>query len=239
MKQNSASKLELTVVLCMVLAALPAVADDVVDRVPILSSLYAAPMPELAATAVKLVKAATNQLVEPTVREVVRDSIRVNRLAAVSVVGGIASAKPEMASVAAGTAAALVPELAVPIAKAATVSVPPQAGRIVQVVCEAAPKQYRQVALVVARVAPDRAHEILDGLAMALPNLKIKLMHLNSGTVSTNSVETILRQIEMPAVEANDPPAQGFNGTPVAGPAVVQPLIGPYVGSGGRNYSRP
>lgn len=234
----------------LILAALPAIADDGaaqngrLDRVPILSALYAAPMPELVPTAINIVQYAKPQLVEPTVREVVRDTIRVSRPAAVPVVEGIASAKPEMAAMAAGTAAVLVPTEAISVAQGAAVSAPSQAGRIVQMVCEAAPKQYKEIVIVVTKAAPGEGKEILDGLIMARPDLKDKLTQALSecsGANSTNCINAILQGIgDQTAVAASDPPLHGVNIVPMTATPNPLPLTQPFFDlPGGRNYSPP
>lgn len=226
--------------------------DDGVDVQAISKSLTSVPVLELAPTAAKLVEQSNAKQLEATVQQVVRIAIKINQSATVPVVATVAGEKPEMASVAAGTAAVLVPKLAVDVAKTAANAAPAQARKIVQAVCEAAPKQYKEIAIAVANIVPSANKQILDAVATAVPELKTQLTQLESAygdNISVASFETILQQAGNPGsqlvqrsqINFANPQTPIVNGPPFTPlpPTVTEEGPGSTEQSGGRNYSSP
>jgi hypothetical protein len=134
--------------------------------------LAAVPATELPAKAADLVSRARARDWHTTTVSVVNSAVGINPVAAPAIVGAIARAVPNMASVAAGAAADLQPKQAAAIAKAAAAAAPSKAGKIVTAVCRAVPNQYRNIAAAVAQVVPGAEREIVKGVAAALPGLK-------------------------------------------------------------------
>ena len=93
---------------------------------------------------------------------VVKGAVGINPAAAPAIVGAIARAVPDMASVAAGAAAAEQPKQASAIAKAAAAAAPSKAGKIVTAVCRAVPNEYRNIAVAVSQVVPASGKEIAE-----------------------------------------------------------------------------
>ncbi len=107
----------------------------------------------------------------------VKAALGINPAAATAVVGTIARMVPNMAAVAAETAAAEDPKQAPEIALAAAAGAHSSAiaGEIVTGVCRVAPTQYASVALAVAEAVPGAGKEILLGLEIAQPDLKLSI----------------------------------------------------------------
>jgi hypothetical protein len=134
--------------------------------------LAAVPAAEMPAKAADLILHARSRERQVTTVNVVKSAVGMNPAAAPAIVGAIARAVPDMASVAAGAAAALQPKQAAAIAKAAAAAAPPKAGKIVTAVCRAVPNEYRNIAAAVAQAVPGAGKEIVNGVAAGLPSLK-------------------------------------------------------------------
>ena len=141
-------------------------AVGITDR---LSRVPAAEMPAKAAELIKTAKARDRGTV--TI-EVVKAGLTISPMSAPALVGAIAKAVPEMASIAAGAAAEAQPKQATEIAKAAAIAAPGRTGKVVASVCRAVPNQFKNVALGVAQSSPSAGKEILLAVASVFSELK-------------------------------------------------------------------
>jgi hypothetical protein len=210
--------------------------------------LSAAPAVELPAKAADLVLHAKARDRSAATLNAVKGAVGINPTAAPAIVGAVARAVPDMASVAAGAAAAEQPKQASAIAKAAAAAAPSQAGKIVAAVCRAVPNEYRNVAVAVSQVVPSAGEEILRAVASALPDLKPsidKALAAYGGNVV--SVAATLDQASNPAapvLAGAAPMARGPSVGPgyvplTSSPTQVTPGTSGQVPPGGRNYATP
>lgn len=231
--------------------------------------LAAVPSAELPAKAADLVAHARAHDWHTTTVSVVNSAVGINPVAAPAIVGAIARAVPNMASVAAGTAAELQPKQAAAIAKAAAAAAPSKAGKIVTAVCRAVPNEYRNIAAAVAQAVPGAEREIVRAVAAALPGLKPAI----DSTLADNtlagyggSVVSVTDTLDRAAAKASlgsltsvpmaptvptlsvSAPLQGFTRGPASGPPYhpltvtptnVTPGTSGEVPTGGRDYSAP
>ena len=232
---------------------------------PFNETLSAVPAAELPAKAADLVLQAKSRARLGVTVNVVKSALGLNPAAACAIVGAIARAVPEMASVAAGTAASEQPKQASAIAKAAAAAAPTKAGQIVLAVCRAVPNAYRDIAVAVSQVVPSASREIVSAVGSALPELKPAILKALAGyggnvpsVTDTLSQAAIISQSQPTA--ANDLTASGqpvVAKTPTATPMFRGPSVGPpyipltgtptnvtsstsgEVPPGGRNYAAP
>ena len=227
--------------------------------------LASVPAAELPAKAADLILHARSRERQTTTVNVVKGAVAINPAAAPAVVGAIARAVPDMASVAAGAAAALQPKQAAAIAKAAAAAAPSKAGKIVTAVCRAVPNEYRNIAAAVAVAVPGAGKEIVNAVASALPGLKPAIDSAVAGyggnvvsvadtldraaKVSPSSLTSLAVAPTVPTLS----PSPSLQGAPVArGPAFgppyqpltstptnVTPSTSGEVPAGGRNYAAP
>jgi hypothetical protein len=196
-------------------------------------TLAAVPTAELPAKAADLVAQAKSSDRQTTTIQVVKGAVAINPAAAPYIVGAIARAVPDMASIAAGTAGAGQTKQAGAIAKTAATAAPSRAGKIVVAVCRAVPSDYRSIVVAVLEAAPGSGNEIVKAVADALPELKASIEQIIAG-YGRNAV----------SVGAFKPVARG-PGTPHPYfPLTVTPTNLTTVYSGevplaGRNYSTP
>lgn len=216
-----------------------------------LARVSAAELPAKAASLVQATKARNRGFVTA---DVVKAAVAADPATAPAVVGAIARALPDMASIAAGTAAEQQPAQAAELTKAAAAAAPTRVGKIVVSVCRVAPKDYRAIALAASTAVPGSNKEILKAVAWLFPELKqgIEAALLGSGDTQP-SVAAVLDQVQ-PALTAASAGAPGMaSGTVgVRGPTVQPPYVS-YSGSGGsitpgnsgrvphgqRNYAQP
>ena len=238
-------------------------AKDAPKANPFNKILTAVPAAELPAKAADLVSQAKPRARQATTVSVVKAALGINLAAAPAVVGAIARAVPEMASLAAGTAAAEQPKQAGAIAKAAAAAAPLQAGAIVGAVCRAVPKEYRSITIAVSQLAPGAGKEILNAVVSALPDLKPSIERVLAGyggnvpsvavtldqaaqatAVSETAYPTVVPKPASPTVMAGVPMARG----PASGPPYIPLTTTPTnvtsgtsgeVPGGGRNYAAP
>jgi hypothetical protein len=215
--------------------------------------LAAVPAAELPAKAADLVLHSRGRDRQATTVNVVKSAVGMNPAAAPAIVGAIARAVPNMASVAAGAAAAEQPKQAAAIAKAAAAAAPSKAGKIVGAVCRAVPNAYRNIAVAVFEVVPGAGKEIVNAVAAALPDLKPYIESALAGYGgNVVSVADILDQAAKVAAVTTTTPA-GPIGSPMARgpgtgppyqppsgtPITVTPGTSGQVPAGGRNYAAP
>jgi len=243
--------------LALILAAsVSANADQTKSVSSSFATLSKATPVELPAKAAELVAKADVKQCRQTTIDVVKSAVALNPAAAPAIVGSIAQASPEMASVAAATAVSLVPDQAEQIARVAAAAAPAQAGQIVEAICGVVPKQFKTVAEAVAEVAPDQARQILTGVSTAIPAIQVPLDNiLASYTVNkTPTVGAVLDQlpstVDLTAAPSLSPTASAspsLAGPTVGGPYVppvtpianINPGSGGQVPMGGRNYAAP
>ena len=227
--------------------------------------LAAVPAAELPAKAADLVLHARSRDRGTTTVNVVNSAVAMNPAAAPAIVGAIARAVPDMASIAAGAAATMQPKQAGAIAKAAAAAAPSNAGKIVTAVCRAVPNQYRNIAVAVAQAVPSAGKEIVNAVAVALPGLKpgIESSMAGYGGSVVSVADTLDRAAKVSPANVTSGaalptatalpagPAQGF--APMAkGPATGPPYhpltstptnvtsgTSGDVPTGGRNYAAP
>ena len=249
------------------LAACSSFGKDAPKANPFNQVLTAVPAAELPAKAADLVSRAKSRDRQSTTVNVVQSAVGINPAAAPAIVGAIARAVSDMASVAAAAAAAEQPKQASAIAKAAAAAAPAKAGQIVTAVSRAVPNEYRNVAVAVSQAVPGSGKEILKAVGSARPDLKPAIDQALAGYSGTvPSVATALDQAvkvssTSTAIAADAPvlappatPAPVANATaPVArGPAIGPPYIpltttptavtpgtSGEVPEGGRNYAAP
>jgi hypothetical protein len=228
-------------------------------------ALAAVPAAELPAKAADLVLHVRARDWHATTVSVVNSAVGINPVAAPAIVGAIARAVPNMASVAAGAAAELQPKQAAAIAKAAAAAAPSKAGKIVTAVCRAVPNEYRNIAAAVAQVVPGAEREIVQAVAAALPGLKPAIDSTLAGyggnvvsvtdtldratKVSLASLTSVPASPTAPMLSDNPPvqpvsmvkgPASGPPYHPLTvTPTNVTPATSGEVPAGGRNYSAP
>jgi len=218
---------------------------------PFKETLAAVPAAELPAKAASLVLQAKPRARQDVTINVVKGAVGINPVAAPAIVGAIARAVPEMASVAAGVAAAEQPKQAGAIAKAAAAAAPSKAGQIVLAVCQAVPNAYRDIAVAVSQVVPGAAKEILDAVGSALPNLRLpieKALAGYEGNVPSVADTLSLAASTPQSPTVSDTASPGMARGPAVGPPFI-PLTGTPVNvtsgtsgqvpAGGRNYSAP
>jgi len=221
---------------------------DTAKANPFNEILSSAPAVELPAKAADLVLQARARDRQAVTLNAVKGAVGINPAAAPAIVGAVARAVPEMASVAAGAAATEQPKQASAIAKAAAAAAPSQAGRIVAAVCRAVPNEYRKVALAVSEAVPNAGEEILRAVGSALPELKPSIEKAMAGNSEKMvSVALVLDQagtIAAPTLAGATPLARG----PTVGPAFVPltttpanvtPGTSSQVPPGRRNYATP
>lgn len=215
---------------------------------PFTETLSAAPAVELPAKAADLVLHTKTRDRYDATLNAVKGAVGISPTAAPAIVGAVARAVPEMASVAAGAAAAEQPKQASAIAKAAAAAAPSQAGKIVAAVCRVVPSEYQNVAVAVSQVVPGAGEDILRAVASALPDLKPAIDKALAGSIgNTVSVSATLNQvpsIATPVVAGTVSTVRG----PAVGPAYVPLTTTPanvtpgssgQVPPGGRNYAKP
>lgn len=215
---------------------------------PFNEALSAAPALELPAKTADLVVRAKARDRLATTLNAVKGAVGINPAAAPAIVGAVARAVPDMASVAAGAAAAEQSGQASAIAKAAAAAAPSQAGKIVTAVCRAVPNEYRSVAAAVSQVVPGADEGILRAVASALPELKPAIDQALAGSVgNVVSVAAVLNQVPSPAAPVLAEALPMVRG-PAVGPAfipltttpsTVSPGTSGLAPTGGRNYARP
>jgi hypothetical protein len=241
------------------LAACSSFGKDAAKANPFNKVLSAVPSAELPAKAADLILQTKPADREATTVQVVKGAVGMNPAAAPAIVGAVARAVPEMASVAAAAAAAEQPKQARAIAKAAAAAAPTQAAQVVEAVCRVAPKEYRAVATEVAETVPGANKEILKALSKALPELKPSLDRAMVGYGgNVVSVGDTLAQATQIAKAETEPTIQSLPTLPTRGallsrgPAVGPPYV-PLTGTatnvtsgtsgevptGGRNYAAP
>ena len=244
-------------------------AKDAPKANPFREVLSPVPAAELPAQAADLVLHAKGLERATTIVGVVEAAVGINPAAAPAIVGAIAKAVPDMASVAAGVAAAEQPKQAAAIAKAAAAAAPSRARKIVLAVCRSVPNDYRNIAVAVSQVVPNSSKEVLNGVASALPDLKPYIQQTlvaQGGDVA--SVSGVLDQATRLAQTASASGAAAMAGTaassaavasgqPATAPLARGPAVGPpyipltttpanvspggtgEVPAGGRNYAAP
>ena len=222
--------------------------NDAPKANPFNEILSAAPAVELPAKAADLVLRAKARDRYAATLSAVKGAVGINPAAAPAIVGAVARAVPDMASVAAGAAAAEQPKQASAIAKAAAAAAPTQAGKIVAAVCRAVPNEYRNVAVAVSQVVPSAGEEILRAVASALPDLKPSIDKALAGYGgNVVSVTATLDQVFSPAapvLAGTAPMARGPSVGPAyvpltTTPANVTPGTSGQVPPGHRNYATP
>jgi len=144
-------------------------------------TLSRGPWAELPVRTVGLVRHAKARERQATTVAAVKAALGLNPAAATAVVGAIARAAPDMAALAAETAAAEQPKQAPYIALAAAAGARSAAADIVVGVCRAVPAQYELVALAVFEAVPRSGKEILRGVAIAQPELKVRIDQVVAG----------------------------------------------------------
>jgi len=225
--------------------------------------LAAVPSAELPAKAADLVSHARSHDWYTTTVSVVKSAVGINPVAAPAIVGAIARAVPNMASVAAGTAAELQPKQAAAIAKAAAAAAPSKVGKIVTAVCRAVPNEYRNIAAAVAQAVPGTEREIVRAVAAALPGLKPAIDNTLAGyggsvvsvtdtldraaKASLGSLTSVPTALTVPTLLVSAPPLGTTRG-PASGPPYhpltatptnVTPGTSGQVPTGGRDYAAP
>jgi hypothetical protein len=238
------------------LAACCSFAKDAPKANPFTKTLAAVPAAELPAKAADLVLQAKPGDREATTINVVKSAVGINPAAAPAIVGAIARAVPEMASVAASAAAAEQPRQASAIAKAAAAAAPFQASSIVTAVCRAVPKEYRNIAVAVSQAVPGAGKDIVKAVETALPELKPSLEKALAGygghVVSVSDTLTQAAQIAQTGTDPATTPAISPRPMLSRGPAVGPPYMplsttptnvtsggSGQVPDGGRNYASP
>jgi hypothetical protein len=246
------------------LAACNSFGKDAPKANPFNETLTAVPAAELPAKAADLVSHAKARDRHVSTVNVVKSAVGINPAAAPAIVGAIARAMPDMASVAAGTAAAEQPKQASAIAKAAAAAAPSQAGKIVVAVCRAVPNEYRNIALAVSQVAPNSGKEIVKAVGAALPDLKPGIEQVlagNNGNVVSvaNTLDQAVKVSSASTLSGGVAPVSaatpataatplGMARGPAVGPPYVPPSTTPInvtpggsgnVPPGGRDYARP
>ncbi len=239
--------------------------SDVPKANPFNQVLAAVPAAELPAKAADLVLHSKGRDRQTATVNVVKCAVGMNPAAAPAIVGAIARAVPDMASVAAGAAAAQQPKQASAIAKAAAAAAPSKAGKIVTAVCRAVPNEYRNVAVAVSRVVPDARKAILKAVATALPVLEPGIESTVAG--DSGNVLSVGDTLDQAASAfrisggSGGSSAAGATLAPVTAPALTPMIGGPAVGPpyhpltttptnvtsrgsgtvpvGGRNYASP
>ena len=154
------------------LAAGNSFGTDASQANPFNEVLAAVPSAELPAKAADLVLHARSRERQATTVKVVKSAVGINPAAAPAIVGTIARAVPDVASVAAAAAAAQQPKQAGAIAKAAAAAAPSKASKIVAAVCRAVPNEYRNIAVAVSQAVPGVWKAIVNAVATALPVLE-------------------------------------------------------------------
>ncbi len=206
------------------LAACSSFGKDTPKANPFNEVLTAVPAAELPAKAADLVLHAKSRDRQAATINVVKGAVGINPAAAPAIVGAIARAVPDMASVAAGAAAAEQPKQASAIAKAAAAAAPSKAGKIVTAVCRAVPNEYRNIAAAVSQVVPAAGKEILNAVAAALPDLKPGVERVLAGySGGVPSVASALDQ----AARVSPTSTASVASTPVlASPATPTTVVG-------------
>jgi hypothetical protein len=220
---------------------------------PFTKTLAAVPAAELPSKAADLVLAAKRHDRVTTTENVVKASVQLNGAAAPAIVGAIARAVPDSASVAVGVAVAKQPKLAAAITRAAAAAAPKKVAKIVTAACRVDPHDYKSIALAAAEVAPESAKEILDAVTSALPWLTgyfdaaIDIYH----GIIPSVADILARAPDQPTLaDSGTPPTPGA--TLPRGPAIGPPYIplsgtpgnvipgtGGQVPPGGRDYAKP
>jgi hypothetical protein len=252
-----------TLVTIVVAGALSVGAAEAPVLTPLQAILTHAPSAELPAKAAELIKDSPSRERAAVTVEVVRAAVGINPAAAPAIVGAIARAVPDEASIAAATAAEMLPRQAADIAKAASAAAPSKAGKIVAAVCRAAPKEYHGIALESAQAAPAASTEILRAVASVFPDLKPGIERALTGYVGNPQAVAVVLETTKPS--APPPPVLlpgmgggilaggGNNGGAVSrGPSIAPPYVVPSgtatnlnpansgnVTRGGRNYAAP
>jgi phage tail protein X len=202
--------------------ALSSLGNDAPSVNAFTETLSRGPWADLPVRTVGLVRHAKVRDRQATTVAAVKAALGLNPAAATAVVGAIARALPNLAAVAAETAAAEQPKQAPEIALAAAAGARSAAADIVAGVCRAAPAQYEGVAVAVSEVGPGLGKEILRGVAIAQPDLKVPIDRVVAGySGHVPSVALVLTQAKgTPPV--TDPirtgPVPGGGPLPYAGP---------------------
>jgi hypothetical protein len=224
---------------------------DVSKVNPFKKTLAAVPSVELPAKATALVLQTKPLARQAVTIDVVKAAVGINSVAAPAIVGAIAGAVPELASVAAGVAASEQPKQAAAIAKAAAAAAPSKAGPIVLAVCQAVPSAYRDIAVAVSQVVPDAAREILNAVASALPKLRLPIEQALAGYAGNapSVADTLsLAANTLQSSTISDTASSGMARGPTVGPPFIPLTTTPVdvtpgtsgpVPTGGRNYAAP
>lgn len=237
------------------LTAFPSLAKDSSKVNPFNKTLAAVPAAELPSKAANLVLQAKHRARPDVTVNVVKSAVGINPAGAPAIVGAIARAVPQMASVAAGAAASEQPKQASAIAKAAAAAAPDQAGKIVTAVCRAVPSEYQAIAVAVSQAVPGAGKEIFDAVASALPSLKqpIEKALASYGGNAASVADTLSLATRISSLTAPSPLTTVAGGGSFArGPVVAPPYIplsttpinvtpgtSGQVPTGGRNYAAP
>jgi hypothetical protein len=197
-------------------------------------TLSRGPWAELPQRVVALVRHAKPQERQTTTIVAVKAALGLNPAAATAVVGAIARALPDLASLAAETAAADQPKQAPEIALAAAAGAHSAAADIVVGVCRSVPAQYESVALAVSSAAPKSGKEILKAITVVQPGLKQGIDSVVSGYGGrVPSVALVLAQAQQPLGNSS------LNGSGNNSGGLKIPQGGPQGGDGGSDGKGP
>lgn len=193
--------------------------------------LKSVPVPELGATAARLVAQAKLDARESTAVAAIAAAIELKPVAAVAVVSAISREAPDVAPAVAGRAASALPKDAAALARAAAGAAPTQAAKIVSAVCKAVPTKYAAVAVAVAQAVPYASREIVDAVIAALPSLKPFVERADSSlTGGSKSVGNIMTQTESLvayAAQATGSSQEKIITTPPSTPTLISGLSSP------------
>lgn len=216
------------------LGPLSSTAKDSKDYTQILRSVPAA---ELPAKSADLVKNAKVRDWGNTTVSVVQSGVKISPVSAPAIVGAIAKAVPDMASIAASTAALEQPKQAAAIARAAAAAAPSKAGKIVTAIVRVVPDESRTVAVAVTEAVPGAGREVLGGVAAAQPALRPALASVTPASAS--EVDKILKDIQAAGPQPQGPTIGAPYLPPSGTPNNVTTNTSAPVPPGGRNYTAP
>lgn len=128
------------------------------------------PVPELPATAAKLVVEAKQADREAVAVTVVRAIVTQKASVGPAVVASIAKAAPEVAPAAAAAAAEIAPDQADKVARAAALAAPEVADQIAAAIAKTNPRHAARIAGVVMGALPRLASKIADAVVTAVPS---------------------------------------------------------------------
>lgn len=230
--------LAIFVVSALCVGSLSSYAKDSKAYTQILRSVPAAELPAKSADLVK--KANVREWGNTTVG-VVQAGVKISPVSAPAIVGAIAKAVPDMASIAASTAVIEQPKQAAAIARAAATAAPSKAGKIVAAIVRVLPSESKAVAVSVAAALPGSGRDVLSGVASAQPQLRQQLA--GSSALTAPEVALALDQAYQSAIAAGPLPQGPSIGAPYLPPSgapsnVTTNNSGP-VPPGGRDYAAP